>query len=60
MCPHGEKVKRDMSKGWRLWRRDPSVRDGLGGKVMSLEERSKRNSNCQGENLIFVFFTIVT
>ena len=56
----GKKSKEICPRGGDYGEGTHPVRDGLGGKVMSLEERSKRNSNCQGENLIFVFFTIVT
>lgn len=57
----GKKSKKIYPRGGDYGEGTHPVRDGLGGKVMSLEEGSEsRNSNCQRENLIFVFFTIVT
>lgn len=57
----GKSHKRYNPRGGGYGEGTRPVRDRLGGKVMSLEEGSEsRNSNCQRENLIFVFFTIVT
>lgn len=44
-------------RGGRYGKGTQLASDGLGGKVMSLEEGSEsRNGNCQRENLIFVIF----